>query len=46
MQNCSGWKYRVNGLDECALPADEEGNYRRVIRTVRQDAQDNRRWLV
>lgn len=30
----------------CALPADEEGNYSRVIRSVRQDAQDNRRWPV
>ena len=31
---------------ECALPADEEGNYRGVIRSVRQDAPDPRRWPV
>lgn len=36
----------MNSPDQCALPVDEEGNYSRAIRTVRQDAQENRRWPV
>lgn len=47
MQSCSARTHRVNGPDEseCALlPTDEEGNQKRLIRSVRQDAQDYRRW--